>query len=454
MPEYGLREPSYMGGAGRSLLTALPVLAVVAAIGAVGYLWVKSTAPAVEIVGGFPRALGPSTAIKVRWTNPHGARRLTVWVEQNGTRTQVFEKAEASTRFRFARVPEAPGEASLVISKSSGLTPGKATVTVEVQSNDLRGQVGQVAKELPVVLEKPSVTADSEPVFLRRGGTGVVTFGVGGGWDDAGVRVGKYTFPSWPVKGRAERRVALISIPPDAGEEDAPVLFARNAIGDEATTEFRHTVTPGKFRERTLELGDRLMEKVLGELDAGAQGPAAERFARINSVMRRANDAILADLSRKSEGKRLWDGPFAMLPRGKAEAMFADHRTYKYGGKALNKEWHLGIDMASVQNAAVPAGNAGKVVHAGRLGIYGNCVVIDHGLGVLTVYGHMSRLGVKVGDPVKRGQEIGKSGMTGLAGGDHLHLGVMVGGAFVDPVEWTYLSWMDQTIMPALKTLE
>src|SRR6187399_2933878 len=108
MPEYGLREPSYMGGAGRSLLTAVPVLAVLGLIGAAGYLGVKSTAPAVEVVGEFPRALGPSTPLRVRWTNPHGARRVTVFVEQNGTRTIAFEKAEPATRFRFSRPPEGP----------------------------------------------------------------------------------------------------------------------------------------------------------------------------------------------------------------------------------------------------------------------------------------------------------------------------------------------------------
>jgi murein DD-endopeptidase MepM/ murein hydrolase activator NlpD len=434
-----------MGGAGRSLLMTVPVLAVLGLIGAAGYLWVKSTAPAVEVVGGFPRALGPSTPLRVRWTNPHGARRVTVFVEQNGTRMVAFEKAEPATRFRFSRASVAPGEAGLAIGKN-GLAPGKAVVTVEVESNDLRAQVARVSQELPVVLEKPSVTAGETPVYLRRGGTGVVAFAVGGGWDEAGVRVGKYTFPSWPLNGRAERRVSLFTVPPDAEQGVEAVLFARNAIGDEATASFPYRVKPVKFRERTLEVGDGLMDKVLGELDAGASGEAAARFARINSVMRRANDAALAELAKKSEGKRLWEGPFLLLPNGKAEAMFADHRTYKFGGKELNREWHFGIDMASVKNALVPAANAGKVVHAGRLGIYGNCVVIDHGLGVLTVYGHMSGFTVKVGDVVARGQEIGKSGMTGLAGGDHLHLAVMVGGVFVDPVEWSYVFWMEQLI--------
>jgi len=438
-----------MGGMGRSLLTTVPVLAVIGLVGAAGFLWVKSTSPTVEVVGGFPRALGVSTPMRVRWTNPHGARRVSVLVEQNGARTVAWEKSQPSARFRFSPAAEPPGEAAVVIGRD-GLVPGKAVVMVEVESNDLRAQVVRLSQEMPVILEKPSVRADEKTVYLRRGGTGVVTFTAGGGWDEAGVRVGKYSFPSWPLKGQRERRVSLFSIPPDVEEGAEAVLFARNAIGQEATAPFPHSVKPVKFRERTLEIGAGLMDKVLGELDGGSQGEAAERFARINSKMRRANDAELAKLAGKSEGKRLWEGPFVLLPSGKAEAMFADHRTYKYSGKELNREWHLGIDMASVKNAAVPAANTGKVVHAGRMGIYGNCAVIDHGMGVLTVYGHLSGIAVKVGDTVTKGQEIGKSGMTGLAGGDHLHLGVMVGSAFVDPVEWNYVFFMEQL----MKTLE
>jgi murein DD-endopeptidase MepM/ murein hydrolase activator NlpD len=110
--------------------------------------------------------------------------------------------------------------------------------------------------------------------------------------------------------------------------------------------------------------------------------------------------------------------------------------------------------MASVQQAAVPAANEGTVVHAGRLGIYGNCVAIDHGLGVVSVYGHLSRIAIQLGDRVRRGQAIGQSGTSGLAGGDHLHLGVMVGGVFVDPVEWSFASWMEKTVLPGLREVE
>lgn len=456
MAGYGLKEPRLFGGLGPVLLRVVPLLLLVGVGGAAGYLWVRSTVPIVSVIGGFPGALGLSTSFRVSWTNPHGVRRVTVFVEQNGARTVAYDAAHAARRFAFRPGEQAPGEASFSISRQEipSLAPGRAVVVIEVQSNDLRGQVARLSRELPVVLSKPTVTADAALVYVRRGGTGAVAFTVGGQWGDAGVRVGETMFPSWPDSGHPERRISLFTVSPDAGTDAMPVLFARNETGTEVNAEFPYRLRAGKFRERPLAIGDGLMQKVLDELDAGGHGDPVERFTRINSDVRRANDATLAELARKSGAKRLWDGAFALPPGSKVLARFGDLRTYNYHGKTMNEERHLGLDMASVRNAPVPAANSGNVVFAGKLGIYGNCVVIDHGLGVLTVYGHMSEIAAAVGDAVSKGQEIGRTGMTGLAGGDHLHLGVMVGGVFVDPVEWEDPKWLANTVTSILAAME
>ena len=86
--------------------------------------------------------------------------------------------------------------------------------------------------------------------------------------------------------------------------------------------------------------------------------------------------------------------------------------------------------------APVQASNAGRIVLADFLGIYGNCVIVDHGLGLQSLYAHLSSIGVKVGDTVTQGQELGRSGTTGLAGGDHLHFTMLLGGHAVTPVDW------------------
>jgi murein DD-endopeptidase MepM/ murein hydrolase activator NlpD len=107
---------------------------------------------------------------------------------------------------------------------------------------------------------------------------------------------------------------------------------------------------------------------------------------------------------------------------------------------------HLGFDLASTAASPLVAANSGKVLHAGWLGIYGNCVIIDHGMGIASLYGHLSSIEAKAGDPVKRGQQIGRSGMTGLAGGDHLHFTMLVQGRAVNPVEWWDSHWIADRI--------
>ena len=133
------------------------------------------------------------------------------------------------------------------------------------------------------------------------------------------------------------------------------------------------------------------------------------------------------------------------------ESAFADQRTYIYNGKEVDQQVHLGFDLASFTNVKLVAANRGKVVYADELGIYGNCVIIDHGMGVQSLYGHLSSIGVKAGQMVEKEQEIGKSGMTGLAGGDHLHFTMLVNGNMVNPVEWWDAHWIQDRILRKLK---
>ena len=124
---------------------------------------------------------------------------------------------------------------------------------------------------------------------------------------------------------------------------------------------------------------------------------------------------------------------------------------FVYQGKDVDQQVHLGFDLAVTAMIGVTAAQDGRVVHAGDLGIFGNCVIIDHGLGVQSLYGHLSSITVKVGDTVTKEQELGKSGMTGLAGGDHLHFTMLVNGQMVNPIEWWDAHWIQDRILRKLK---
>jgi murein DD-endopeptidase MepM/ murein hydrolase activator NlpD len=180
-------------------------------------------------------------------------------------------------------------------------------------------------------------------------------------------------------------------------------------------------------------------------------GDLLERFLKINREMRKRNNQTLSDLRLKSEPRMLWSGSFLPLINSQVESVFADRRSYIYNGKKVDEQVHLGFDLAKVAHTPIPASNDGKILWAGDLGIYGNCIVIDHGFGLQSIYGHLSEIGVKVDDMVKRGQEIGKSGATGLAGGDHLHFSMQVDGVQVNPVEWWDEHWIHDRILSKLK---
>jgi murein DD-endopeptidase MepM/ murein hydrolase activator NlpD len=174
-------------------------------------------------------------------------------------------------------------------------------------------------------------------------------------------------------------------------------------------------------------------------------------FLKINNDLRRMNNDTIAALARKTAPKILWEGAFQPLGGAQVESSFADFRTYTYGAKAVDRQVHLGFDLAKTANAAVAVANHGTVVYAGDLGIYGNCVIVDHGMGVQSLYAHLSSLAVREGETVTTGHMLGTSGQTGLAGGDHLHFSMMLNGQFVNATEWWDPHWIEDRIKRKLR---
>ncbi len=168
-------------------------------------------------------------------------------------------------------------------------------------------------------------------------------------------------------------------------------------------------------------------------------------FLKVNGEMRAQNVQALLEIGKQTASEPLWQGAF-IRPLGAPRGMFAQGRTYYHQGKEIDRATHLGIDIAGLAQMPVPAANRGTVVFADYFGIYGNCIIIDHGLGLQSLYAHLSQMEVKVGETVEKEQEIGRSGATGMAGGDHLHFGILVHGVEVMPLEWWDASWLNNNI--------
>ncbi|MCX6629108.1 MAG: M23 family metallopeptidase [Candidatus Solibacter sp.] len=379
------------------------------------------------------KTVGITTPVTVKISNPHGVRRISTSIEQGGARFPLTELKTPAHRFFWRR-----NQASQTLtfdagkSKAANLKEGDARIVVEAEADDLAGHTDTTSATVKVV----RYTFRSFPLPERQ----------------AGVKVGRYTFRSFPLPGRPEQRFAMFAYPWDLAENVTPMVFARNLAGTESTGQFWFKLFPKKFRTRDFPIDDALMSKLVNQIDPGgtlAPGPdMLSRFLKINGEMRRRNNQQLADLRLKTEEKVLWNGPF--LHWGKEESMFADVRSYLYMGKKVDQQVHLGFDLSDTANAPVHVANDGRVVWAADLGIYGNCVVVDHGYALQSIYGHMNRIDVKVGDLVKKNQSLGVAGATGLAGGVHVHFSMQIDGVQVNPREWWDEHWIHDRIMSKL----
>ena len=396
-----------------------------------------------------PKALGPSNNIGVRVSNPHGIRSLTLRLQQ-GAATAAVTQQEAADRLFFWKkhLPPAIHHLMLPAGPDKGFKSGPAKLSVEAVANDLGGATITRSLDVIINLEPPRVTADSEQHYINQGGAELVTFTVSGYFTESGVKVGTHKFRSFPRPGgKGENdRFCLFAFPWDTPAETTPVVYAANPAGQEVTAPFWFRIKPKKFRHRDLDLEDQFIDKVNAELDPGGTGDRIQRFLKINGEMRRADNATLAGLRAQTEQRVLWTPPFQQLSNSKVEAFFADVRNYRYNKEKIDQQVHLGFDLSKVQHAPVVASNTGKVIHAAPLGIYGNCIVLDHGYGLQSIYAHLSSIGVKPGQTVQRGEEIGRSGSTGMAGGDHLHFSMQIDGVQVNPVEWWDPHWLKDRI--------
>ncbi len=399
-----------------------------------------------------PRDIGVSTWVAVRVSNPHGTRDVTAWIEQNGMRKMLMETKAPADRLKFwlAQVPDQDLHFMAGSKEDPSLKEGPARLVVEAQSNDFRGATDTISTDVNVALRPPAVSADGFQHYINQGGSEMVLLTPSGAWSEAGVRVGKDMYRSFPIAGSTQR-LALFAYPWDTPIDTAPVVFARNSAGTEATARFSFKIFPKKFRMRDLTIDDKFLDKVVNQIDPGGSGDLLTRFLKINGEMRRQNNKTLADLRFKTADKFLWTDTFLQLANSKVESEFADVRSYIYKGKKVDQQVHLGFDLAVTAHTPVLSSNDGRVVWAAPLGIYGNCIVIDHGYGLQSIYGHLSSIAVKEGDMVKRGQEMGKSGSTGLAGGDHLHYSMQVEGVEVNPVEWWDAHWIKDHVQDRLK---
>lgn len=450
------------------------VLAVIAVLAAGAGLFVaggRAAGPSLEIVR--PADLvGRSATLEFVIETPDGAlNAVEAVIEQGGQIYPLFSLDRPTDG-------EVRQEASDVVwvsrqfdrTSHPDLTAGEATIAVSATRPvvfGLREASTTIRRDVEVRLDPPRLGVVSTFHFVNHGGSELVVYRVTPADAESGVRVGDRFYPGYAVGTNGDDdtlRAAFFALSYDQDLEAPIDLFARDAAGNEGEAAFDHQVFPKQFRRSQIPVGDAFLRRVVPPIvarspeladEALGQDPPVDElrdlYLFINRTLRQRNRETVAALAGDTVEHMMWDDAFRQLANTRVESGFADYRTYSRDGRDIDQQVHLGFDLASTANAPVRAANDGRVVFADYLGIFGNCVVIDHGMGLQSLYAHLSSIDVSVDQPVSADQQIGLSGQTGLAGGDHLHFAMLLQGRPVNPVEWWDAHWLEDRVFRKLR---
>ena len=329
---------------------------------------------------------------------------------------------------------------------------GPAVIKFSARDHSLFRNKTILSQSVKIDTIPPQITILNSVNYANQGGTCLITYRISKPVTGTGVYVNDYYTPGYTLFiDNKPISLTYFAIPISATRSKTKMfVYATDDAGNEAKVSLPCQIKEKKFRADKMNLGESFLQQKMPEFQAAnptLQGKTPlEVFVYINGQMRDDNFRTIQNVCQKSAPQKLWEGTFLRLPRAKPMALFGDKRTYLVGGKAVASSLHVGVDLASTANAPIEAANGGVVVFAGPLGIYGNAVIIDHGLGIFSLYGHMSSIEATVGKTVKKEEIIGHTGMTGMAGGDHLHFSIIVGGQFVNPQEWWDQHWIENNI--------
>ena len=349
---------------------------------------------------------------------------------------------------------------TLAPSKIGGLKEGPAVLRISARDRSLwgffKGNETVVQKNLTIDLTPPTLELIADDRYINFGGVGAIVYKPSPDTATSGVKIGEYFFAGTKgqIKDQPEHYFVLFAHPYNVPPSAKAVLVATDKAGNTREMPLVYELKNVNYKKSTIALTDNFFQSKVVPLvkDADArQGAVKDVFVAVNKRLRKENEDKIAEITRKITAPMLWSGAFTQLSNSKVEANFADQRTYTYNKEPVDTAYHVGYDLSVTKHYPVEAANSGRVAFTGDLGIYGNTVILDHGLGLHTLYSHLSAIDVKEGDSIKQKQILGKTGETGLAGGDHLHYGVYLDGVAVLPVEWWDPKWIHDNIEPKLE---
>ena len=392
-----------------------------------------------------------------------GLKRVWVGILQNGKELALLERDFPAAGILGKGARQRATITVTVVPEALGLEDGKALLRAVAVDGSWRGwgkgNRAYLEQEVVIDTTTPRISVLSRAHNINPGGAGVVVYRLSETCRRSGVRVNELFYPGAVMdEGGAAVYVAFFALRHDQEKGTAMHLEAEDRAGNKSQAGFHHYIRGKAFKQDTIRLSDRFfnwkMPEFEDQIPASAKSSLLDQFLYVNQTIRRENKKTLDQVTQTFEKSLLWEGPFGRLPASAPRAAFADQRRYVYQGKTVDQQVHMGVDLASVAQSPVPAANRGRVVFAGYLGIYGNTIVLDHGLGLFSMYAHLNRFSTEVGQMVVKDDIIGHTGVSGLAGGDHLHYSMLVHQTFVNPIEWWDADWIRNNVSSKLAQVD
>ena len=374
-----------------------------------------------------------------------GLREILVTITQDNATHTVFSHSIPQKGVREeAYTVEVPVQ-------GAGLRDGEALLSIAVTDHSFLKNTTRMNVQAAIDTVPPQVSPLNSTNIVNPGGTCVTYYRVSEDSPRSGVVVGEAFYPGYSAEVSGKPAfVSYFALPLDFKSKSSRIaVVAEDRAGNRAQATLPFFIRDKKFRSDKVNISQSFLDQKMPEFAqryGQQQKTPLEVFLFVNESLREENQKKIQEVCRKTAGRKLWTGTFLRMKNSAPMASFGDARTYLHEGKPVSSSLHLGVDLASTEHAPIEAANAGEVLFTGYLGIYGNTVIIDHGLGLASLYAHLSEIAVREGQPVAPGERLGSSGATGLASGDHLHFSMLVAGQFVNPIEWWDPHWLKDNV--------
>lgn len=370
---------------------------------------------------------------------------------------------------------------------NSKLDEGPAVIEIRAFDRSFWSNVATERVELQVDYHRPKVEVLTSQHNAHQGGSQLIIYKA---FDEdlymSGVKVGGNTFYGFPAKKLDKDfedpsiYMSIYAIDLNQDPNNLPIkVFAEDRVGNVTSATFYNKVLKRNTREVPLRLTEETLRSLVADLASqnyttletyyksfgkkleltskrGTTQRSLEEFKLVNEDLRKYDDIELSAFLKKNNEnqaisfngaalERQWNGTFGR-PSGTTQRMFGDLINFSFQDQSLGKSLQLGDEIRKPPNSEVEAANDGIVVFSDTLGFYGKTVIIDHGLGLVSIYARMGSVSAHEGDRIQKGESIGTGGESGFALFPQVYYEMRMQGISVDPREWWDPTWLDSQI--------